>query len=36
LSYPVLWNALKKIAVDYSDAEQDEMFSGTATRVYRL
>ena len=36
LSYPVLWNALKKIAERYSDDEQDDMFSGTATRVYRL
>ena len=36
ISYPVLWNGLKKIAASYSDAEQDAMFSGTATRVYRL
>jgi predicted TIM-barrel fold metal-dependent hydrolase len=36
LSYPVLWNALKKIAAPYSEAEQDAMFSGTATRVYGL
>jgi predicted TIM-barrel fold metal-dependent hydrolase len=36
ISYPVLWNALKKIASEYSDDEQDVMFSGTATRVYRL
>jgi len=36
LSYKVLWNALKKIAAQFSDAEQDAMFSGTASRVYRL
>ena len=36
ISYPVLWNGLKKIARDFSDDEQDALFSGTATRVYRL
>ena len=36
LSYPVLWNAFKKIAAGYSESEQDAMFQGTATRVYRL
>jgi predicted TIM-barrel fold metal-dependent hydrolase len=36
ISYPVLWNALKKIAAEFSDTEQDAMFSGTARRVYRL
>ena len=36
LSYAVLWNALKKIAADYSEAEQDAMFYGTAARVYRI
>jgi L-fuconolactonase len=36
ISYPVLWNALKKIAADYSSAEQDAMFAGTASRVYGL
>ncbi|MEM7079287.1 MAG: amidohydrolase family protein [Pseudomonadota bacterium] len=36
LSYHVLYNGLKKIAANYSDAEQDQMFSGTARRVYRL
>ena len=36
LSYPVLWNGLKKIAARYSEGEQDAMFSGTARRVYRL
>jgi len=36
LSYPVLWNGLKKIAARYSDTEQDAMFAGTARRIYRL
>ena len=36
LTYPVLWNAFQIMADSYSDAEQDDLFSGTATRVYRL
>jgi predicted TIM-barrel fold metal-dependent hydrolase len=36
LSYQVLWNGLKRIAAEFNDAEQDSMFSGTATRVYGL
>ena len=36
LSYQVLWNAFKKIAAPYSEDEQTALFSGTATRVYRL
>lgn len=36
MSYAVYWNAMKKIAADYSDAEQDSMFFGTAKRVYKL
>jgi predicted TIM-barrel fold metal-dependent hydrolase len=36
LSYQVLWNGLKRIAAEFNDAEQDAMFSGTASRVYRL
>jgi L-fuconolactonase len=36
ISYPVLWNGLKKIAQDFSEDEKDAMFSGTASRVYRL
>ena len=36
ISYAVLWNGLKKIAAQYSDAEQDAMFSGTARRVYGI
>lgn len=36
LSYPVLYNAFKKIAARFTEEEQDVMFRGTATRVYRL
>lgn len=36
ISYPVLWNALKKIAADLPDVDQDALFSGTANRVYHL
>ena len=36
ISYPVLWNGLKKIVLDFSDDEKDMLFRGTATRIYRL
>ncbi len=36
ISYPVLWNGLKKITQDFSEDEKNAMFSGTASRVYRL
>jgi len=36
ISYHVLWNGFKKIVSCFSDAEQDMMFSETATRVYGL
>jgi predicted TIM-barrel fold metal-dependent hydrolase len=36
IAYPVLYNGLKKIAAKYSDDEQNTMFSGTASRVYKL
>ena len=36
ISYRTLWNGLKKIAADYSEAEQTAMFSGTARMVYKL
>lgn len=36
LSYAVLYNAFKKIAAEFSDAEQDAMFSGTAERIYNI
>ncbi len=36
LSYTVLWNAFKKMAAGYSEAEKDSMFRGTATQFYQL
>lgn len=36
LSYTVVWNAFKKLVSSYSESEKDDMFRGTATRVYRL
>ena len=36
ISYHVLWNAFKKIAARYSEAEQAMMFAGTARAVYGL
>ena len=36
LSYHVLWNGLKKIAARYSEAEQEQMFSKTARKVYNI
>ena len=35
-SYPVLWNAFKRLAAGASTAEKTALFSGTAARVYRL
>ena len=35
-TYPVLWNAFKRIAQGYSQGEKTALFSGTATKVYRL
>ncbi|MGI9234078.1 MAG: amidohydrolase family protein [Woeseiaceae bacterium] len=34
VSYPVLWNALKKIASRFDEDEKTAMFRGTAERVY--
>jgi len=36
ISYPILWNALKKIAAQFNADERQAMFYRTATRVYRL
>ncbi|RLA40090.1 MAG: amidohydrolase [Gammaproteobacteria bacterium] len=36
LSYQVFFNAMKKIVKEFSEDEKNAMFSGTATRVYRL
>lgn len=35
-SYPVLWNAFKKLGGEYSPDDQDRLFRTTAERVYRL
>lgn len=36
LSYHVLYNGLKKIVKDFSQAEKDQMFYGTAERIYKI
>jgi L-fuconolactonase len=36
VSYPVLWNSFKQIAAGFSPAEKTALFSGTASRAYRL
>lgn len=36
VSYPVLWNAFKKLAQNRSDAEKAALFHDTAATVYRL
>lgn len=36
VSYVVLWNGLKKIAARFTAEERDQMFWGTAARVYSL
>ncbi len=36
VSYPVVWNAFKRIAAGASDAEKASLFHDTAARVYRL
>lgn len=35
-SYPVLWNAFKRIAEGFSEEERKALFHDTAVRVYRL
>jgi predicted TIM-barrel fold metal-dependent hydrolase len=35
-SYPVMWNAFKRIASGCSAAEKTALFSGAATKAYRL
>jgi predicted TIM-barrel fold metal-dependent hydrolase len=35
-SYPVLWNAYKKMSASYSTEERKAMLAGTAARVYRI
>ncbi|MFT7220786.1 MAG: L-fuconolactonase [Candidatus Azotimanducaceae bacterium] len=36
VSYPVLWNAFKKIATGRSEQEKSALFHDTAARVYKL
>lgn len=36
LSYPVYWNAMKKLTTGCSAAEKQALYAGTARRVYRL
>jgi len=36
VSYPVLWNAFKKLAAPFSEDEKHHLFWGTAMSVYRL
>lgn len=36
VSYPVLWNAYKRLAAGASPAERSSLFSGTAARLYRI
>ena len=36
VSYPVVWNAFKKMVADFSESEKHAMFYETARRVYRL
>ena len=35
-SYPVLWNAFKRLAAGASGDDKTALFSGTAARTYRL
>ena len=36
VSFPVLWNAFKRVAAGYSAAEKRALFHGAAARAYRL
>jgi len=36
ISYPVLWNAFKKMVADFSEDEKNALFYGTSAKVYRL
>ena len=36
VSYHVLWNGLKKITAAFSESEKTDLFTETATRVYKL
>jgi L-fuconolactonase len=36
IAYPILYNGLKKLVADFSEAEKDAMFYGTAARIYKI
>jgi len=36
VSYPVFWNACKRLAADFTASEKSALFTGAAARVYRL
>lgn len=36
VGYTVLWNAFQRIAQELPDDDQNQLFSGTASRVYRI
>jgi len=36
LSYPIIWNAFKKMTIDLTEAEKHALFYGTAEKVYSL
>ena len=36
ISYPVLFNAFKKLVADFSESEKHAMFYGTAARIYNI
>jgi predicted TIM-barrel fold metal-dependent hydrolase len=35
-SYTTLWNAFKRLSAGYGSADKTALFSGTASKVYRL
>jgi predicted TIM-barrel fold metal-dependent hydrolase len=35
-AYTTCWNAFKRVAAGFSDAEKAALFQGTAARAYRL
>ena len=36
ISYPVLWNAFKKLTSDFSEKDKNQLFYETAARVYKI
>jgi L-fuconolactonase len=35
-SYRIMWNAYKKLSAQYSASDREQLFSGTARRIYRV